>query len=100
MAKMRIRLFILLNLVICTGLFIDATLVTLTYFQTGLVRMTLKALEHMRIDKGGRGGTIVNISSTTALEPDPQFLILPIYCATKGAILHFTNCLAVSFFHS
>ena len=35
----------------------------LTSLQTGTIRGTLLAIEHMRKDKGGVGGIIVNISS-------------------------------------
>jgi len=32
-------------------------------FQKGMIRGSLLALEHLRVDKGGNGGVIVNISS-------------------------------------
>ena len=32
-------------------------------FQTGTVRGTLLAVEHMRKDKGGAGGVIINVAS-------------------------------------
>nr|XP_026494851.1 15-hydroxyprostaglandin dehydrogenase [NAD(+)]-like [Vanessa tameamea] len=55
---------------------------------TALAASTLKALELMREDKGGHGGTIINVSSIAAL-----LLIAPslfIYAATKAAVLHLT----------
>ncbi|XP_046964556.1 15-hydroxyprostaglandin dehydrogenase [NAD(+)]-like [Vanessa cardui] len=55
---------------------------------TALSASTLKALEMMREDKGGHGGTIINISSIAAL-----LLVAPtifIYAATKAAVLHLT----------
>ncbi|XP_045491071.1 15-hydroxyprostaglandin dehydrogenase [NAD(+)]-like [Colias croceus] len=60
---------------------------------TATVTSTLKALEIMRQDLGGRGGTIINISSITALKLiSPNFFI---YAATKSAILHFSNCIGI-----
>lgn len=62
-------------------------------FQTALVTSTLKAFNRMRKDYGGRGGTIVNISSVIALLPGT---VLPIYAATKSAVLQFSTSLGVS----
>ncbi|XP_050345175.1 15-hydroxyprostaglandin dehydrogenase [NAD(+)]-like [Nymphalis io] len=56
---------------------------------TAVVTSSLKALELMRQDKGGNGGTIINVSSVSALA-----LLSPtvfVYGATKAAILHFTS---------
>ncbi|XP_046965324.1 15-hydroxyprostaglandin dehydrogenase [NAD(+)]-like [Vanessa cardui] len=56
---------------------------------SAVVTSSLKALELMRQDKGGIGGTIVNVSSVSALA-----LLSPtvfVYGATKAAILHFTS---------
>lgn len=47
----------------------------------------------MRKDKGGKGGVILNISSTAAL---CQMPLSPIYSATKSAVLQFSNCIGVS----
>ncbi|XP_050665834.1 15-hydroxyprostaglandin dehydrogenase [NAD(+)]-like [Leptidea sinapis] len=58
----------------------------------GLVSFTLKGMEHMRKDKGGAGGTIINISSIAALYKYPN---LPIYCGAKMAVLHFGQTLSV-----
>ncbi|XP_041348211.1 15-hydroxyprostaglandin dehydrogenase [NAD(+)]-like [Gigantopelta aegis] len=46
------------------------------------------AMEHMRKDKGGRGGVIINVSSVAGLVP---FLWFPVYAATKHAIVGFTK---------
>ncbi|XP_050665825.1 15-hydroxyprostaglandin dehydrogenase [NAD(+)]-like isoform X3 [Leptidea sinapis] len=59
----------------------------------GVVSFTLKGLDHMRKDEGGAGGTIINISSVAAIFRIPH---LPIYCGTKIAVLHFSQCLAMS----
>ncbi|CAK1555890.1 unnamed protein product [Leptosia nina] len=57
----------------------------------GLVSFTTKGVEHMRTDKGGAGGTIINIASTAALY---KFKTMPIYCGSKMAVLHFSQTLA------
>ncbi|GBP31500.1 15-hydroxyprostaglandin dehydrogenase [Eumeta japonica] len=64
---------------------------------TALVTGTLKAVELMRKDKGGRGGTVINISSIAGLVQSP---ILPIYFATKSAVLQFSNCIGMEPHHS
>lgn len=33
-------------------------------FQTGTIRGTRLAVEHMRKDKGGRGGVVINVASS------------------------------------
>ncbi|XP_050665830.1 15-hydroxyprostaglandin dehydrogenase [NAD(+)]-like isoform X2 [Leptidea sinapis] len=58
----------------------------------GVVSFTLKGMEHMRKDKGGTGGTIINISSAAALLKCPSF---PMYCGAKLAVLHFGQTLSV-----
>ncbi|XP_045491564.1 15-hydroxyprostaglandin dehydrogenase [NAD(+)]-like [Colias croceus] len=57
---------------------------------TALVTSTLKAWEFMRKDKSGRGGTIVNVASISSMMQDS---FLPIYFATKSAVLQFSNCI-------
>ncbi|XP_026317166.1 15-hydroxyprostaglandin dehydrogenase [NAD(+)]-like [Hyposmocoma kahamanoa] len=57
---------------------------------TAVVTSTLKALELMRKDHGGKGGTVINIASIAALIQTP---LVPIYCATKSAVLQFSNCI-------
>lgn len=58
---------------------------------SAMIRGSNLAVEHMRRDKGGKGGTIINISSMTALQPSH---ILPTYSATKSGILSFTKAWA------
>ncbi|CAF4844795.1 unnamed protein product [Pieris macdunnoughi] len=55
-----------------------------------LITNTLKARELMRTDRSGRGGIIMNISSIAALIQNP---VLPVYCATKSAVLQFSICI-------
>ncbi|KAJ8714495.1 hypothetical protein PYW07_002720 [Mythimna separata] len=57
----------------------------------GVVSFTLKGVNYMRKDKGGLGGTIINISSSAALTKAPA---LPVYYGSKIAVLHFSQCLA------
>lgn len=57
----------------------------------GTVHSTLKALEVMGLDKGGFGGTVVNLSSMLALHFGT--LHLPVYAATKTAVLQFSICM-------
>ncbi|KAL0841854.1 hypothetical protein ABMA28_014093 [Loxostege sticticalis] len=58
---------------------------------TALVTSTIKGLELMRKDEGGRGGTIINMSSIAALHSAPVF---PVYFSTKSFVLQFGNCLS------
>ncbi|XP_048255756.1 15-hydroxyprostaglandin dehydrogenase [NAD(+)]-like [Haliotis rufescens] len=53
----------------------------------GVVRGTMMALNHMRKDKGGRGGVIINTASIGGLLPSFWF---PTYAASKSAVYHFT----------
>ncbi|XP_046545294.1 15-hydroxyprostaglandin dehydrogenase [NAD(+)]-like [Haliotis rubra] len=53
----------------------------------GVVRGTMMALNHMRKDKGGRGGVIINTASIGGLLPSFWF---PTYAASKSAVNHFT----------
>ncbi|XP_061712015.1 15-hydroxyprostaglandin dehydrogenase [NAD(+)]-like [Cydia pomonella] len=57
---------------------------------TALITSTLKALELMRTDEGGKGGTVINIASVAGL---CQFSVMPIYWATKAAVIQFSNCI-------
>lgn len=63
-------------------------------FQTAIVASSFKALELMRVDKGGKGGTIINVSSIVALSH--EIGLLPVYAGTKSAILQFSCRLGVS----
>ncbi|CAH3893486.1 unnamed protein product [Pieris brassicae] len=55
-----------------------------------LITSTLKARDLMRTDRSGRGGIIMNISSAAALM---QNRFLPVYFATKSAVLQFSICI-------
>ncbi|XP_047021018.1 15-hydroxyprostaglandin dehydrogenase [NAD(+)]-like isoform X1 [Helicoverpa zea] len=59
---------------------------------TALIKSSFKAFDLMRKDQGGRGGTIINISSIVGLF---QAHLLPVYTATKSAVLQFSNCLGM-----
>ncbi|XP_050665832.1 15-hydroxyprostaglandin dehydrogenase [NAD(+)]-like isoform X4 [Leptidea sinapis] len=58
----------------------------------GVVSFTLKGMEHMRKDKGGAGGTIINVSSIAALCKCAPF---PIYGGAKLAVLHFGQTISL-----
>ncbi|XP_023945713.2 15-hydroxyprostaglandin dehydrogenase [NAD(+)]-like [Bicyclus anynana] len=58
---------------------------------TASVSSTLKALELMRVDRGGAGGTIVNVSSIEALALTSPGVF--VYAATKSALLHLSVCM-------
>ncbi|XP_047021020.1 15-hydroxyprostaglandin dehydrogenase [NAD(+)]-like [Helicoverpa zea] len=54
---------------------------------TATVTSTMKALDIMGANKGGNGGTIINMSSLLALNLGSH---LPVYAATKTAVLQFS----------
>ncbi|KAK7790305.1 hypothetical protein R5R35_007895 [Gryllus longicercus] len=54
----------------------------------GVIRGTLLALRFMGKDRGGRGGTVVNTGSNVVVKP---YVSIPIYTATKHAIIGFTR---------
>ncbi|GFS08452.1 15-hydroxyprostaglandin dehydrogenase [NAD+] [Elysia marginata] len=58
-----------------------------------VVRGTYIAAKHMRVDRGGKGGRIINISSIAGLQ---DINLLPVYCSTKHAVRAFTSCLALA----
>lgn len=60
----------------------------------GVIQGSLLAIEHMRKDKGGKGGVIVNIGSIVSLEIYHTF---PVYCASKHDVLAFSRCLEKSY---
>ena len=62
--------------------------------QNGMIRGTLLALRFMGKDRGGRGGVVVNMGSNVSLRP---YVSVPIYTATKHAIVGFTRSYGVSF---
>lgn len=55
-----------------------------------LIEWALKGWEHMRSDKSGKGGTIINLASIYGFRID-QFL--PVYQASKFAVMGFTKSL-------
>ncbi|XP_072943558.1 uncharacterized protein [Epargyreus clarus] len=58
---------------------------------TAVVSSTLKALQAMRTDEGGKGGTVINVSSIIALCQESPCLF--VYAGSKSAILQFSNCI-------
>ena len=60
---------------------------------TGTFQGTMLAIEHMRRDKGGKGGVIINIASMAGINPNPCG---PVYAGTKAAILHFSRSWAAN----
>lgn len=62
------------------------------YNQKGIVRGTILGLNRMGKHKGGKGGTIVNMSSIVGLQSNP---LAPIYAGTQFAIVGFTLSLQV-----
>lgn len=58
---------------------------------TGLIRGSLLALDHMSKAKGGKGGILVNIASIVGVTTD--FSAVPIYTASKHAVIGFSKCL-------
>ncbi|XP_076657969.1 uncharacterized protein LOC143362046 [Halictus rubicundus] len=63
----------------------------------GVIQGSFLALEHMRIDKGGKGGTLVNVASTVALRIQS---VAPVYCAGKHQVLAFSRCLQEWYEHT
>lgn len=54
----------------------------------GVIRGMLLAQRYLGIDKGGRGGIVINTGSNTSLDP---YVSVPIYSATKSAIVSLTR---------
>ncbi|KAJ2939827.1 hypothetical protein O0L34_g18021 [Tuta absoluta] len=67
-----------------------ATKKTIDINVTALIEWSMKFWEHMRKEKGGKGGTIINLASIYGFRID-QFL--PIYQASKFAVMGFTKSL-------
>lgn len=63
----------------------------------GSVRGQLLAIEHMGKHKGGKGGTVVMISSRTALIPG---YLWPLYSTTKKAQLAYTEAMGHEFYEN
>ncbi|KAJ0180363.1 hypothetical protein K1T71_003767 [Dendrolimus kikuchii] len=64
---------------------------------TATVNSTMKALDIMATDKGGHGGVIVNISSLLALSLSSH---LPVYAATKTAVLQYSTAMGGEEYYS
>jgi len=60
---------------------------------TAAIEGSQLAIEHMRKDKGGRGGRIVNVASTAGLTP---VYFNPVYCASKFGLVGYHYSLAVN----
>lgn len=58
-----------------------------------MIYCTQTAVDLMSREKGGNGGTIVNVSSVCGLD---SIFAQPIYNATKHGIIGFTRSLGVS----
>ncbi|XP_034945513.1 uncharacterized protein [Chelonus insularis] len=54
----------------------------------GVIRGTLLAQRYLGIDRGGRGGIVINTGSNVSLNP---YVSVPIYSATKAAIVSLTR---------
>ncbi|KAL7295886.1 hypothetical protein TKK_0010930 [Trichogramma kaykai] len=61
---------------------------------TAVVRGTLIAIEHMRLDKGHKGGVVVNIASFLGLV---NASLAPVYNGTKHAVVSFTRSMKSHF---
>ncbi|XP_045771729.1 15-hydroxyprostaglandin dehydrogenase [NAD(+)]-like isoform X4 [Maniola jurtina] len=55
-----------------------------------VMEWTVKFYEHMRIDKGGKGGTVINVSSIDGFRILPY---IPYYHASKFAVVGFSRSL-------
>lgn len=64
---------------------------------TALVAGSLRAMEIMGKNHGGKGGAVINLASVAALS---QSHLIPIYFATKSAVLQFTNCIGRDEYYS
>lgn len=60
----------------------------------GVINATNIIFDYWDKQKGGKGGLIINIASAAALSPVGP---IPVYCATKSAVLTFSKSLAVRF---
>ncbi|XP_026729220.1 alcohol dehydrogenase 1-like [Trichoplusia ni] len=73
------------------GIFDETKLkLTINVNVTALIELSLKFWNHMRTDKGGRGGTIINLASIYGYRVDPY---TSIYQASKFAVMGFTRSL-------
>uniref|UniRef100_A0A1B0CE72 15-hydroxyprostaglandin dehydrogenase n=1 Tax=Lutzomyia longipalpis TaxID=7200 RepID=A0A1B0CE72_LUTLO len=91
--------FVKIDIVVnCAGIFDECDYARMFNVNVcGVINSTMLAIEHMRQDGGGCGGSVLNISSIAALNP---VLAAPLYSATKQAVLTITTSLADDFFFS
>lgn len=59
--------------------------------QLGVIYGSYVGIDHMSIDKGGRGGMIVNMASICALDGHSWG---PVYCASKHGVAGLTKSLS------
>ncbi|XP_068631991.1 alcohol dehydrogenase-like [Battus philenor] len=64
---------------------------------TAVVEWSLKFWDHMRKDRSGRGGTILNVASIYGFRVDPY---VPVYQASKFAVMGFTKSLGHEYNYS
>ncbi|XP_059061339.1 15-hydroxyprostaglandin dehydrogenase [NAD(+)]-like [Achroia grisella] len=64
---------------------------------TAVIEWTLKFWENLRKDKGGNGGTIINMGSIYSSRIDP---FCPVYTASKFAVLGFTKSLGLDYHYA
>ncbi|XP_055488280.1 15-hydroxyprostaglandin dehydrogenase [NAD(+)]-like [Leucoraja erinacea] len=64
---------------------------TISVNLVALIQANYLALEHMRCDRGGQGGSIVNVASMSSFQIAAH---APVYTATKHGVLGFTRSLA------
>lgn len=60
-------------------------------FKFGVIYGTQVALDYMSVEKGGKGGMIVNVSSICGFD---YFYNLPSYVASKHGVVGYTRCMA------
>ncbi|XP_072371877.1 15-hydroxyprostaglandin dehydrogenase [NAD(+)]-like [Scyliorhinus torazame] len=64
---------------------------TISVNLVALIQASYLALDHMRCDRGGHGGSIVNVASMSGFLPAAH---CPVYTASKHGVLGFTRSLA------
>ncbi|XP_078071236.1 15-hydroxyprostaglandin dehydrogenase [NAD(+)]-like [Mustelus asterias] len=64
---------------------------TISVNLVALIQASYLALDHMRCDHGGKGGSIVNVASMSGFIPAAH---APVYTASKHGVLGFTRSLA------
>lgn len=62
--------------------------------QLGVINTTYEAIDHMSVNRSGRGGVIANISSVAGIAYSKH---IPVYTGTKFGIVGFSKSIAVGF---